>query len=101
MDSPTGLAAQNLKWPDIRRNMGYTLMIADRLNLAAMAPYGELASTGYCLANRAAEHAEYLVFIPGGGLLSQTIPTDGTLHGGMAKPTRRPPSTQWNGRQRS
>jgi hypothetical protein len=44
-----------------RRAMGDTLRFARRLNLIAMAPRGELSSTGYALANPG---EEYLVLQP-------------------------------------
>ncbi len=54
-------------WEPVRRSMGYTLRYAQRMDLAAMTPQNELASTGYCLANRAKDNAEYLVYVPSGG----------------------------------
>jgi hypothetical protein len=48
----------------LRRNMGYTLTYAKRMNLVNMMPYGELASSGYALANPATSGAEYLVYLP-------------------------------------
>jgi hypothetical protein len=51
----------------IRQNLGYTLVYANKLNLAAMIPRGDLASTDYCLANEVAEGAQYLVYLPDGG----------------------------------
>ena len=48
-------------------NMGYALNYANRMNLAAMTPRGDLCSTGYCLANPATTGAEYLVYLPTGG----------------------------------
>jgi len=51
----------------LRRNLGYTLAFANRINLAAMTPQNKLASTGYCLAHAAANAAEYLVYLPEGG----------------------------------
>ena len=51
----------NPLWAPIRQNMGYTLLFARRMNLAAMTPKNELASTQYCLANPS---AEYLVYLP-------------------------------------
>jgi hypothetical protein len=48
----------------IRRNMGYTLRYANKMNLAAMTPQGNLSSTGYALANPG---SEYLVYQPSGG----------------------------------
>jgi hypothetical protein len=44
--------------------MGHTLRYAERIDLAASRPAGELASTGYCLA---VPGREYLVYLPGGG----------------------------------
>ena len=54
-------------WVSIRANLGYTLTYANRINLAATRPRGDLTSTGYALANPSPEGGEYLVFIPGGG----------------------------------
>lgn len=50
----------------VRRNMGATLVYAQRMNLAAMFPRPDLCSTEYCLANPAATGAEYLVYLPAG-----------------------------------
>ena len=47
-----------------RRACGHTRVYANKMNLAAMTPRDELASSKYCLANPG---HEYLVFIPGGG----------------------------------
>jgi hypothetical protein len=52
---------------DLRVNMGYILSYANRMNLAAMTPHGELASTGYALANLSTIHGEFLVYAPSGG----------------------------------
>ena len=50
-------------WQDSAREaMGQTRRYAERMNLAALAPVGELAETGYCLADRG---KEYLIFQPG------------------------------------
>jgi hypothetical protein len=54
-------------WVSLRRNMGYTLTYANRIPLAAMTPRGDLASTGYCLANPAPRGATYLAYLPAGG----------------------------------
>jgi len=51
------------KWDPIRRNLGFARRLANRINLAAMTPHGELASTKYCLA---APGASYLVYVPEG-----------------------------------
>ncbi len=48
----------------LRRNLGYTLRYASKVNLAAMTPQGELTSTGFCLAESG---KEYLVYLPEGG----------------------------------
>lgn len=52
------------KWDPIRKSLGYTLSYAKRMNLAKVVPRGDLASTGYCLAN---PNVEYLVYLPDGG----------------------------------
>ena len=44
-----------------RRAMGHTLAYANRMNLAAMTPRDDLASSGYCLANPG---EEYLIYLP-------------------------------------
>ena len=49
------------KWDPIRRSMGYTRRYANKVNLAAMLPHSNLASTKYCLANPG---KEYLVYNP-------------------------------------
>jgi hypothetical protein len=55
------------RWQQVRANLGYARSYADRMNLLAMRPHGELASSGYCLANPAKAGAEYLVYLPAGG----------------------------------
>ena len=57
-------------WVSLRKNMGYALSYADRMDLEAMTPHGELASTNYCLANPSSTNAEYLVYQPTGGSFS-------------------------------
>jgi len=52
------------KWDPLRRAMGVSRHLADRVDLVAMTPHGELATSGYCLANPA---NEYLVYLPKGG----------------------------------
>jgi len=54
-------------WPALRRAMGDVRRYARRMNLARATPRGDLASTGYCLANPAEKGAEYLVYLPDGG----------------------------------
>jgi hypothetical protein len=48
-------------WRNLRRNLGYVLTYANRMNLTEMLPHPELASSGYCLANIASSSAEFLV----------------------------------------
>ena len=51
-------------WDTIREALGRTRAYAQRMDLAEMVPRGDLASTGYCLAN---PRQEYLVYLPKGG----------------------------------
>lgn len=48
-------------WESTRSAMGYTLTFATRMDLAAMVPHTEIASSGYCMAK---EGEEYLVYLP-------------------------------------
>jgi hypothetical protein len=54
------------KWEQVRRNMGYALTYANRLNLSAMTPHPELASSGCCLANLQPGASAYLTYFPNG-----------------------------------
>ena len=60
-------------WEPVRTNLGYARTYANRMNLIAMVPDGELASTGYCLANPTGPHAEYLVYLPVGGTITLNL----------------------------
>lgn len=60
-------ATPDIRWENVRSNMGYTRDYANRMNLAAMLPHGNLSSTGYALANIDATNSEFLVFAPFGG----------------------------------
>jgi len=51
-------------WEPTRRALGDTRRYADRMDLAAMTPRPDLASTRYCLAHPG---EEYLVYLPEGG----------------------------------
>jgi len=54
-------------WEAIRKNMGYARSYAQRLDLAAAVPHGDLVESepiGYCLAKPG---FQYLVFVPNGG----------------------------------
>jgi hypothetical protein len=59
-----GVDPNDPDWVSLRKNMGYALSYAGRMNLEAMEPHGELASSGFALANPATSGAEYLVYIP-------------------------------------
>ena len=62
-------------WESIRRAMGYTLTFAKRMDLAAMVPDPEIASSGYCLAH---DGEEYLVYVPADedGSVEKTVSVD-------------------------
>src|SRR5262249_41004614 len=55
------------RWGNVRATMGYIRDYADRMNLAAMTPQGNLSSTGHALVNASAAHPEFLVYAPSGG----------------------------------
>ena len=55
----------------IRRAMGQTRKLAERIDLAEMEPRDEIASSGYCLAKPG---GEYVVYLPGGGTVSVVLP---------------------------
>jgi hypothetical protein len=52
---------QDRGWEPLRAALGHTRRLAERVNLAAMTPHNDLASTGYCLAHPG---HEYLVYQP-------------------------------------
>lgn len=54
----------DLRWTNVRDTMGFIRRIADRMDLAATAPHGQLVSTKHCLANPG---KEYLIYLPQGG----------------------------------
>jgi hypothetical protein len=61
----------------VRRAMGVTRRLAERVHLAAMTPRPELASTAYCLADPG---NEYVVYLPDGGEATVDLsPTTGEL----------------------
>lgn len=55
------------RWEPIRRALGDARRLAERVNLQAMTPSDDLASTRYCLAQPG---REYLVFVPQGGAVT-------------------------------
>ncbi len=67
-------------WVKTRRNLGFALTYANRINLLASAPRPDLASTGYCLANLSTSGAEYLIYSPSGGAIKVDLAsTNGNL----------------------
>ena len=54
------------KYEPVRKAMGVTLRVARQLDLAAMTPRGELASSRYCLAGQGKRGMEYVVYVPQG-----------------------------------
>jgi hypothetical protein len=91
---------------EIREAMGHTRAYANQMNLAAMTPRGDLASTQYCLANPG---QEYLVYLPEGGEVivdlshgkesfavewfnpsTNTATDGGTVHGGGKRTLQSP-----------
>ena len=65
--SVLGTPGVGLQWARIRRALGQARRLADRVNLAAMRPADDLASTKYCLADAG---TEYLVYAPDGGAVT-------------------------------
>jgi hypothetical protein len=54
------------EWDLVRRNLGYSRVFAELLDLKEVEPLGALASSGYCMASPLSERPEYLIFAPGG-----------------------------------
>jgi concanavalin A-like lectin/glucanase superfamily protein/uncharacterized protein DUF6298/collagenase-like protein with putative collagen-binding domain len=78
--APSGYDPNNANDVSLRKNMGYTLDYATRMDLAHMTPHGELSSTGYCLAKPTATGAEYLVYAENGAVFTVNLSaTSGTL----------------------
>jgi hypothetical protein len=63
------------QWEPVRMALGYTRRLAERINLVAMTPQPELATTGYCLAQPG---KEYLVYQPKTGEAFSVKLTAGT-----------------------
>jgi len=63
-DHLSGRRARDRRWDPIRKSLGYTRTYAERMNLLATVPRGDLVSTQYCLADPG---IEYLVYLPEGG----------------------------------
>jgi hypothetical protein len=60
----TGNVRLDPQWDPVRQAMGQTLRLAERMDLRRAVPHGELASSGYCLADPG---REYVVYLPEGG----------------------------------
>ncbi|MEW6750535.1 MAG: DUF6298 domain-containing protein [Candidatus Latescibacterota bacterium] len=58
------------QWEPLRRALGHARGLALRLNLAAMQPREELASTGYCLAEPG---QAYIIYLPGGAQVTVDV----------------------------
>jgi hypothetical protein len=69
LDDPQYANAKALSIPSWAA-MGQSLTYANKMNLAAMTPHGDLSSTGYALANPG---SEYLVYQPGSGSFSVNL----------------------------
>jgi len=71
-ESPThGIGKEpDIRWENVRNTMGYIRGYADRMNLAAMTPQGELSSTGHVLANTRPPASELLVYASSGGIFT-------------------------------
>lgn len=61
------------RWENVRYTMGYIRSYAERMNLAAMTPHGELSSTGHVLATDSPAEPELLVYAPAGGRFSVNL----------------------------
>jgi hypothetical protein len=73
MDPYDGVVLGNrfdTQWEPVRRSMGYTLQFARKINLAAMTPRNDLASSTYCLGDPG---REYLVYLPEGNEVSVNL----------------------------
>ncbi|MGH7146328.1 MAG: DUF6298 domain-containing protein [Nitrospiraceae bacterium] len=55
---------QSPSFVSIRKQLGYIVTFARKMDLKAMTPQPELCSTGYCLVNLPAHEPEYLVYRP-------------------------------------
>ncbi len=75
MDTLPEITEHRLQYPqaeEVRAALGRTRALAQALNLAAMTPRGDLASTGYCLASPG---KEYVIYLPDGGKVSADLST--------------------------
>jgi hypothetical protein len=69
-----GISSQpDRRWDNVRATMGYIRCYADRMNLAAMTPQGNLSSTGHALVSTGPANPEYLVYAPKGGRIDVNL----------------------------
>lgn len=54
------------RWEILRRRLGVTEQLSQSLDMARLVPAGDLASTGYCLAD-VKRGTQYVVYLPRGG----------------------------------
>jgi hypothetical protein len=77
------------KWDPVRKSLGYTRRLAERINLPAMTPNSELASSGFCLAHASADEGQYLVYAPDGGTVTIDLSsTPGKLEAQWLDPSK-------------
>lgn len=65
------------QWDPLRQSLGHTRLYAEKVDLAAMTPRGDLSSTAYCLASPGAARPEYLVYLPSGGTVTVDLSETG------------------------
>jgi hypothetical protein len=61
-----GVDPNDPRWAVVRRRLGVTQALSERLDLKRLVPAGALASTGYCLADTK-RGTLYVVYLPDGG----------------------------------
>ncbi len=61
------------RWENVRATMGYIRGCAERMDLAAMTPQGQLSSTGHALAGDPSSNPEILVYVPSGGTFTVNL----------------------------
>jgi hypothetical protein len=66
-----GVDPDDPRWEVVKRRLGVTQALSERLDMATLVPLGALASTGYCLANR--KGSLYVVYLPDGGSASVDV----------------------------
>ncbi len=76
----SGFVFDDPTWVSLRANLGYVRAFAERVQLVAMVPRGDLASTGYCLSSVGNGGREFLAYAPaGGGITVDLSGLGGTL----------------------